>query len=431
MFVTALILFILAFAKSAANNCSQSKYCTPEGWCENFTSLIELNSALLDNSSCPEYFKTLADNNGTSCDIYIITFIIKANNYKGPINDRFDYQRFIQSTFIQTTSVNITVSLRFDSFDGIDLNFTLTNRTYTNNETPVNFEFAFAKFDFYLNGKPWEMSSDGGKTCDETELLKIIYKYKYGIFGLLEYVTFNFEFQSRNYNYKKWCPLVFENAAISDLNIEAKPIRFFSGNSFINKSSFQSVTFYNLVADNLDKEILNPQVYSLLKKLTITGAVRKIETDVFKEMKNLEFIILTIYDDFKGFIHGNGIEWMNYVNYYTPRLNLSRHELECDLECLKLLNSSVSWIVLGMFSFFRGISNVSFSYFPSMRPYAFPDEDFCIFSNYPHDRSVLIELTYILQNCTCAIIWMSKNTAILTILATQNNEKFFMFVNYQ
>jgi hypothetical protein len=235
------------------------------------------------------------------------------------------------------------------------------------------------------------MSSDGGVTCNEAELIKIIDKAKYGIFGAYDLFTINFEFQSPNSNFKKWCPLIFKNARINDLQILAKPIRFYRENSSHNISNkIFSVDFDSLLIDNFDKEILHPQVYSSLNSISISGSVKKIETEVFKELRNLQTILIVV-NYLKGFLHGNGIEWINYVNFYTPRLNMSIFELNCDFKCMLLLNSSVFTITVNQNNGIYNLTNVPLSKFPYLTAYTFPDEDFCIFSNYPHDRSVLIQ----------------------------------------
>jgi hypothetical protein len=412
MVSTLLVLIILAFAKSNASGCSQSKYCTPGGWCENFTSLIELNSALQDKSLCVGYFET--DDNNCNCSISIN---IKANNYKGPLNDRFDYQTFIQTIFPLPRGQ--VFNLNFYGFNGIDFNFTIA-KYFTSNITVI-FSFTFTKFDFYLNGNLWEMNSNEHSSCNDTQLINIFNETKYGLFGLSTSLYINFELHSPNSNFKKWCPLIFKNSNTVLLQINGKPIRFYTGNSSYNQSNIQTLYFNNLVVDNLDKEILHPQVYSSLNQIWITGSVKKIETDVFKELKNVRNIYFKI-NDFKGFIHGNGIEWMNYVNYYAPPFNMSRFELECGFECMELLSSSVTWIGLENTSVNRSNSFDSFPYFPNLKSYAFPEQDFCIFSNYPHDRSVLVGLkdNYLL-NCTCTMIWMSKNAALLTTLNTPSS----------
>jgi hypothetical protein len=64
-----------------------------------------------------------------------------------------------------------------------------------------------------------------------------------------------------------------------------------------------------------------------LNWITIIGSVKRIETEVFKEIRDLQKIDLGM-NNLKGFIHGNGIEWMNYDNYYANRLNISRFELK-------------------------------------------------------------------------------------------------------
>jgi hypothetical protein len=401
------LISLLAFAQSDASGCSQSNYCTPDGWCENFTSLVDLNFALFDDSPCPGYFGPAV----STGPINVHSISLKANNYKGPINDRFDYQRFIQTTFPHTQSFSLTLL----GFDGIDFNFTNSNYSYKTKWNDLNLFMKFAKFDFYLNGKRWEMSSGGGVACDETELINIFNKTNYGIFGSftrLAMLSISFEFHSSNSDFKQWCPLVLKNANIDLLYMDQKPIRFYGRNFSHSISSVRSVSFLNFVADNLDKEILHPQVYSHLNSLAIDGNLKKIETEVFKEMKHLTNIYLLFYN-LKTFIHGNGIEWMSYVNYYMPRVNISRFELECNFECLTNLSSNVSWIELQTY---RSLTpnNKSFSYFPNLIPYAFPDEDFCIFSNYPFDKPVLLRIYAPGSlNCPCSMIWMFKNVALL------------------
>jgi hypothetical protein len=301
------------------------------------------------------------------------------------------------------------VSFTFYGFDGIDLNFTLKNNSYTHGGS---FYFTFAKFDFYLNGKPLKMSSDGGRTCDEAEFNNIVRGYKHQFFGYLEHLDITYEFQSPNSNFEKWCPLIFSNTNITELNLHAKPIRFYAGNYSNLISRITIANFYNLVAENFDREILHPQVYSLLEQIQIVGTVKKIENDVFKEMKFLRWITLQI-NDLKGFFQGNGIEWINSVNFHIKSLNISTYELKCGLKCLKLLHSSLSWIALDTANHNESQSGISVSQFTKMRLYNFPDEDFCIFSNYPHNRSVLIRVDYILYNCTCTMIWIFKNAALL------------------
>jgi hypothetical protein len=276
--------------------------------------------------------------------------------------------------------------------------------------------FTFTQFDFYLNGKPWKTSLDADETCDENELITIFDTYEYGIFHEITALTINYQFQSPNSNFKNWCPLIFKNANLDRLVIQGKPVRFFTGNSSYNiNSRIQEVHFNNIVTDYFDKEMLHPQVFSLSDSVFIIGSLKKIETDVFKELRHLQYISLHIYH-FTSFIHGNGIEWMNYLNYYKPRLNMSIFELECDLECLLLLNSSVLLVDLGsIFSNDSKIENTNFSLssFPYMIPYTFPNEDFCIFANYPHNTSVLIVAIENHQDCTCSKLWMSKNAALL------------------
>jgi hypothetical protein len=138
--------------------------------------------------------------------------------------------------------------------------------------------------------------------------------------------------------------------------------------------------------------------------------VKKIQADVFKEMKKVKFIVLEIFN-FKGFIHGNGIEWMNYINYYACPANSSSLQFECDQQCLETLRSLI--VSIEIINSFAKKNIYPVTFYPNVQPYSFPDKDFCIFANYPHERGVLTIIEYDLPNCTCTILWLYKNLILL------------------
>jgi hypothetical protein len=46
-------------------------------------------------------------------------------------------------------------------------------------------------------------------------------------------------------------------------------------------------------------------------------------------------------------------------------------------------------------------------------PYTYPDEDYCLFVNFPHDRLIypILNMGYSF-NCTCSIMWLIQFTQV-------------------
>jgi hypothetical protein len=171
------ILCVFADQVKANLTCSLSKYCTAAGWCENFTSLAELNSLLPPvwaTTVCQDFFEDgISENNDYSGYSEIN---LKANEYKSLVNERLDMYRFLSSVFLSQF-----MAMNFCGFTGLDLNLTI--QRYTSpfpadnlTQTPYNLRVGYiaSSVDLYMNGTPIVMSTDGARTCDETQLAKIL-----------------------------------------------------------------------------------------------------------------------------------------------------------------------------------------------------------------------------------------------------------------
>jgi hypothetical protein len=383
---------------TVSNGCSLGKFCTRAGWCENFTSLNELNSTLLGiNSSCEHYFNL-------ESDLISNVILLKANKYKGPLNDRFNYELFLTHVFPNMS--DNTINIAFLGFHGLDFNFSSVYKSHRLiDPKQLGFYFVFPEFDFYLNGEKVEMSSP----CNESESVKIS---NYGIFSAASSLTLNFEYKSPDSSFKNWCPFLFKNASLNTILTIGKPLKFNQGTvAQSDNNNIMSVEFDYFVVEYLNNEILSSQTYSNVKNFFIRGSIKNVQMDVFKELKGVETIILYIYN-LKGFIHGNGIKWMNFINYNMTAANSSLLEIKCDQQCLKKLRSMI--VSVEIYNPFEQTSNWPVEYYPNAQPYTFPDEDFCIFANYPHEKGILTIIEYDLPNCTCTITWLYKNPVLLT-----------------
>jgi hypothetical protein len=139
-------------------------------------------------------------------------------------------------------------------------------------------------------------------------------------------------------------------------------------------------------------------------------------------MQLLSEIILDLYN-LKGFIHGNGIEWMSYLGSNNSKLtpgSLKRDAAStCDDSCQNLLNNLVAVFIS------EGI-NIGSDYYPAANfpnlVYTFPDADFCIFKNFSFNKLIVVtwneqfknNKSLLSPNCSCTLLWLLRNLALVT-----------------
>jgi hypothetical protein len=225
------------------------------------------------------------------------------------------------------------------------------------------------------------MSSDGGRTCDESELINIFKKTNSTFFSLSDTLEFNFMRFSR-----KWCANSFSNVNLLHLKIFEQMIRFFPANITSTFSCYiASLEYYFTTMEFLNKELLHPQVFGQTQLISVVGSIGKVELDVFKDLTSLTILDLRLFNS-RGFAHANGVEWMRYFNYYQASF-----EATLDDNNVTLSNESISSLeqfkVVVIFRYWSDVRLLPSKYFPLI-DYQFPDEDLCLFASYPHEKLI-------------------------------------------
>jgi hypothetical protein len=175
------------------------------------------------------------------------------------------------------------------------------------------------------------------------------------------------------YSKKPVCPFVFYNAHLSLLNIWNQvdslliknSLKFQSPNKSlvsINSSIYQvSIKGYNYA---LDENLLNYLVFEYTRSIEIQGSVGLIQVDVFKPFIFLNSITLGV--NLMNFFHQIGIEWTIFLpdntqvifsDKYSPIQEEIRYKFD------PVINTIIN--------------------------YAYPDEDFCLFADWPHNKHIL------------------------------------------
>jgi hypothetical protein len=153
--------------------------------------------------------------------------------------------------------------LKFNELKGIDFNTTGNFGSDFNRPIYSNFALNLLNsyhipFDLYFNGELIKISSNGDRTCDETQLLDIYKSTNTILFSLLYFARIEI-----NGRYpRKWCASAFKNVFMKDLLVIRQPIRFFPENTsspfdcWIRFMSIESVTI-----EMLNREILRIRKY--------------------------------------------------------------------------------------------------------------------------------------------------------------------------
>ena len=195
-----------------------------------------------------------------------------------------------------------------------------------------------------------------------------------------------FAIRLKNVNYpRKWCPHFFRDFDLDSLELFditnsfliKNRLIFFPTNSSVLYIKYLRLLVLSITYENLDRNNLSPDLFKKIRILGITGVINGIESNLFKDFKNLQIIDLGL-SNFKEFFH-MGIQWMNSLNVDK------KHVLRLSFQ---YLNNIVS--------------------FDSI--YEYPNEDLCLFKDFPHKNLVYPLLVPRKKlKCTCTIYWLQKN----------------------
>jgi len=286
------------------------------------------------------------------------------------------------------------LSVVLTNFKGFDLNSNPFKDVIINENSKVYYFQIDSNFDFYLN-----KTLINKNNCNEhLPNLSITRQAKVLIL------------EKANTNSDKTCPLVFANANIIMFSVKMKL-------SLINKNSlsFHNVsvidlnctifqTILSVYRSDLNEQVLNKHVFMNLKILDIYGVINGIDVNSFKNLKQLHMLKLKSQYVKNIFVKNN--KWLQYLNQDVISQNLSRHDE----------NNMFTLVV------YQSIENVTY--------YDYPDEDFCLFNDFPHQRLVVPVLRPSSKStCSCTELFLIQYANKYSDFI-QNLEKYFIVANY-
>jgi len=275
----------------------------------------------------------------------------------------------------------------FTNFKGFDLNSNPFGQVKINKQFQCYYFQIDSKFDFYLNNTL--ITSNNCKpnlpNLSFTRQARVL---------ILDKINMN--------SAETTCPIIFKNTNFVLLSIQMKLSLIYK-----NSLTFQNLTFdqdllnctiyqtvLSVYRSNLNTKLFNKHVFEKLKVLVIYGVINQIEDDTFKSLKELHLLKIQSQNVRNLFVFNN--KWLQYLNQDMHTLNLNQID-EINMFALII---------------YQSIENVTF--------YNYPDEDFCLFKEYPHNRLVIPILKPNSKSiCSCTELFL-----------IQYSEKYSSFLNY-
>ena len=226
----------------------------------------------------------------------------------------------------------------------------------------------------------------------------------------------------RNFNFyaKPTCPRLFNGSTMKLFVIG------YISNSLLNKNTFEFMSvdsnekisnqldtvYITLTYERLSNKILNELVFKNIKYLSISFRLDGIQSDLFKNLNKLSKISLNLHNMREFFHQGN--KWLPYLKYNSHLVDLSVN---------KIYNAPILNVL------FRHDTLSSFN-----QVYKYPDEDFCLFYRFPHEKLVYPLLDPGKSvNCSCTILWLLQFTAkFYNVPGTDSYwpSDYFNFIDY-
>ena len=278
------------------------------------------------------------------------------------------------------TQINSIAILELDNLMGVDLN----SRSFIFApgkliQKIIILKVSMSKFNIYSNSVLIE-----NEKCD-----MVTYNTS------LNFFKYFFKILLRNVEYPKvWCPYFFKDFHLAHLFLLDITNSFLIKNRLnfyqLNSSNHTylkylvSLQLY-LTYESLNRNSLSPELFQKMNMLTIRGILDGIEMSLFQNFRDLRVIDFEI-GNLREFFH-TGNQWMLYLN----------------------LDFNVTTIYD-----FKRILGLRFIYlkriFSFASIYEYPDEDLCLFKNFPHERlvySIIIPGKKLV--CTCTLYWLQSN----------------------
>jgi hypothetical protein len=281
-------------------------------------------------------------------------------------------------------------NIKLKNFLGIDVELFKGQNLMSGSESIIRFILQNSNFDFYYKNKFIE-------ECNANTASLIQYPFIFGEIKRLQLAQ-NVRFT------RPICPYMFKNAEITYFEINCQIDHFLKKNllkfSKISDRKTKIIELNTLIdnfyidgyAFKIDSIFLNRLVFESIVNLFFKGTIKSIEHDVFKSFNYLRILRFDMVS-LRNFYHQVGLEWLSYLNM---DLNAS---LPFEKNLIRYRVKMVNLVQIKLDSgLFYGLN------------YSYPDEDACVFHNFPHLRLIFPILNPInyTSECSCTLLMLVR-----------------------
>ena len=311
-----------------------------------------------------------------------ITFKWMSSNI---LEERFNFTNVIRyfSYFFEPR-----VYLNLWGIKGFDVNF--LGRNYNNtweNSSIFTIALSDCRLSFYHNKRKINSCQDF-IDFNITQIASIFqiafYEYDY-----------TKEIELKNIEYKGTiCPLVFQNGKFIHLTLIDLADSFYKKNvlTFPNEtyphlnSSIKGIELHNCYNIKIDSKMLHQSVFYNLRSLSIvTGSLKSISGNVFKNFNHF-YILMMNPRIFRKINHKQGIEWIRQMNF---GLNVNFSKEPSDEDHKHFSRTKVIQFTRTVFNKYKDTSP-----YKVLLPELLPDEDFCLYADFPFNQLVIVIESY-------------------------------------
>ena len=293
---------------------------------------------------------------------------------------RLDYLFNINSLLDSFIFDNNLISVQMRNVNGFNLNLKPSNMNASYIENNISqIDFTLSNVDFYLN----ETQLITPELC-----LRQIFEHSIMNFG--EMIIFTNSYYSKNL-----CPYVFMNSRLKGISfsrisnslIYKNQLEFLAINDSesLNLSNINSLTV-TVYFVHITSKLVNKNVFNNIFVVYLQGYFYDIQVDLFDlSFKNLKDIFI-VHDSFTA-LFGQGIKWISRLN-----CDVNQKYIESESDFRRSL-----YLIFQEYQEFDILR----------RFYKYPEEDFCIFKDFPHRQLVapIISSGKSIA-CTCTILWL-------------------------
>lgn len=281
---------------------------------------------------------------------------------------------------------------------------------FTSTAIAETFKDRYAEFrdyglNFFYNGsKIWPVDV---LPCNESLLLRYYSNQSKNVFSFFPFLTLS---RLKHSSSENVCPFIFINAQISDLTLAGGPLISFDTTDYSNLDELNSnipyLTLKYMYKIDLTSKTLHADVFKQMAHLNLdASSINSIDKDVFVDLDSLKDIYIGI-NNFKYLVHVNQMDWLNSLNNQV-HINLDYLAHISNDFLIDYIDETNARISINSYT--------SQDFYPKrMYPYLgydFPDQDFCLFVNYPHSQLVVTGIfgVFTADMCnSCTLQWIYK-----------------------